>query len=542
MSCFEMEAKVLEDYTRAVIHMRSQFKRKRLSLVFGAGISLSLGFPKWEDLVKRIGCNPRIQGQTIADNSEGRSLESISEMLFQHFKTNWIKTEDTKSHLSAYEEKKMLADWRDIIHDCLYREAPNLVEKIKNHPYLKAYVGVMKNSEMTVNYNFDDSLERLLALNKSEDDTESGLNNESVWNPYVQARPGQAMIYHPNGFLPEDKHARQSETLVFSDESFADQLLGSMRGNLSSLVHLFTKNTCMLIGLSLTDNTLRHLLRQSAQISPGNFHYYIAYVDKNAPPLDASQKSAIVESNFNVYNLITLFLDDEQIAALGGLIGKASEDFMIMSEQLGVETKYCYYLVGAVGTGKTTALSSLGSLSTYNEWIDDRIGLLSVHPNELSKEEELQVNQWVNRQFMKKNWELHKKEEGIYVIDRSPVDPLAYVKEDKNKAKRAKSLISAIRPGKSNTPVQPGQVILLTAKTDDLRTRILGKRKHWDTDELKNLQERTDKLYDGPGIKKIDTHNRSIDAVVRDISRMIHLDVYKPADLEKRLMEISNFC
>ncbi|TWC77088.1 hypothetical protein FB593_11924 [Rhizobium sp. SJZ105] len=53
-------------------------------------------------------------------------------------------------------------------------------------------------------------------------------------------------------------------------------------------------------------------------MNPGNFHYYIQWREAGAARNRESER-AISEANFEVYNLITLFLDDPEISALGRL-------------------------------------------------------------------------------------------------------------------------------------------------------------------------------------------------------------------------------
>ncbi|WP_132078387.1 hypothetical protein [Sinorhizobium americanum] len=50
------------------------------------------------------------------------------------------------------------------------------------------------------------------------------------------------------------------------------------------------------------------------------------------------------ETNFEVYNLITLFLDDDEIASLGRLVTGGDADIRHATEEEGVELRYVYYL------------------------------------------------------------------------------------------------------------------------------------------------------------------------------------------------------
>lgn len=529
---------LLTTNSKAVTHLRQQFEQGRLTPIFGAGISVSLDFPNWNDLIESIATNPKISGGDIFNSAKSWSnATAITQLIFQNFKKSML--EELKHHSSmAYKEKKILSDWREAVHESLYKTSKiERDRKIKEHPYALKLLPLIKKSDLVINYNFDDSLEYILSSSTLNPDmgNERGKAYQAVWNPHVQFRSDASVIYHPNGYLPEDRNLRQSEELVFSEDSFSDQLLGSMTGKLSTLTHVLTKKTCIFIGLSLDDSTLKHLLRQASSISPGNFHYFIRYTTE-ADRLTPEEKRAIFNSNFDVYNLITLFLDDAGIASLCELISMPTADYCHKSEILGVDSKYIFYLTGTVGTGKSTVLTHFGNIHSYEEWIDERPSDLSLPFTELSEEQRIKLDDWVNQQFYKKNRQLNEAMEGIFIVDRSPLDPITFVKEERYMADRASSMNASISPGQSSLIIQAGQVLLLTANADEIQTRLLSKRNSkWKREDIEALHERTLKIFDINDITVIDNSNRPLDNVVRDIARVIFTESYKPTDLQSKL-------
>jgi hypothetical protein len=75
----------------------------------------------------------------------------------------------------------------------------------------------------------------------------------------------------------------------------------------------------------------------------------------------------------------------------------------------------------------------------------------------------------------------------------------------------------------------------LTGDPWELHGRIIAQNKQSRTDTLKENQEFLIKIYDRPGITKIDTRNLSVSEVVRQIAEIIHLGGYEEADLHSRL-------
>lgn len=534
---------VLSKHPKAVVHLRHQFRSSRLGLVFGAGISKDLGFPGWDQLVEGISKNSAINGEDIYLEAKTKGqATSVTQLLFQDFKLRRADELAKVGHQFSYCEKMILAEWREAVHEALYKDAlKDRKVRIERHPYLREFIPILNGCEFTVNYNFDDTVEFMLSQkewNPKKVDAK-GKAYQTVWNPYMQFRDNAAVIYHPNGFLPGDRNLQQSESLVFSEGSFSDQLIDSMSGRLSSLLHLFTKKTCLFVGVSLEDSTLRHLLRQAASIAPGNYHYLVKFVrDKSA--MSQKQQRAIFESNFEVYNLITLFLENDEISSLARLITMSDVSFRDLAAIGGVVTSYNYYLVGIVGSGKSTVLSHFGSLKVFEEWVDERPALMSRPFKDLTADEERLVDDWVNSQFMQKNLDLKNRGEGLHLVDRSPLDPISFSKTYEGMRDRATSMAAALAPGASGWGVMDGQIIFLNALIGEVKSRLLAKqKKEWDEAVLKDLEGKTRHVYRGLDWSVVDNASRPISDVVRSVARLIFVDDYVPSDLQARLREIS---
>ena len=69
------------------------------------------------------------------------------------------------------------------------------------------------------------------------------------------------------------------EGIVLSEDEFADRMIETMTGQYASLLHHYSKNTCLFVGLSLKDSILKNVLRQCATVTPGHYHYYVEYYE-----------------------------------------------------------------------------------------------------------------------------------------------------------------------------------------------------------------------------------------------------------------------
>lgn len=528
---------LLRRYGKAIIHLRDQIDAKRFGLLFGAGVGKPLGFPTWEDLVDRISKDEEVGGGPLLANTKSNiSITSKTQMLFQHYKAQYI--ENLTEPYSKKIERQIQGQWRRIIHRALYKEVPeNPIELNDGHPYLKEFVSIVANSQMTVNYNFDDSIEQLVILYNEDKEGKDKCRVESTWNVGMNSKPGTSVIYHPNGFLPRNLLNFPSEMLVFSEDTFADQLIQSMAGHHASLLHHLSKTTCLFMGLSLNDATLRHLLRQNAIINPAHYHYCINWVEDENEHNNASEKS-LRDANFDVYNLITLFLTNDDIAELGKLLSMDRLDLKRAAEEMAVPTKYLYYLTGPIGSGKTTCLTYMGDLNTIEEWIEPRLQELAKPWTSLTSEEQKKVDAWLIRQFELKNYQLMNANMGMYVIDRTPLDPISFT-EDIKILEKAEKIISGLSPGSSVRKVQGGEVIFLSGDPKEMDARVAGRHKESSAELISNNQEKLEKIHNLKGTKKVETAGTSICEVLKQVSRIIYLEEYEVLDLSGRLKDIS---
>ena len=153
---------ILKENTKAIVHLRQQLRQNRTGLVFGAGISYDLDFPFWDPLIEGIATHEMVNAKELYESLKSSvSQSSITEVLFQHFKTK--RELEFKKDQHRYDDyflqKRLLSDWRTVIHDVLYKNAiKDRKKKVEKHPYLNDLSPIIKKSEMTINYNFQISV------------------------------------------------------------------------------------------------------------------------------------------------------------------------------------------------------------------------------------------------------------------------------------------------------------------------------------------------------------------------------------------------
>lgn len=571
---------VLASYPKPIAHMRRRFRDRQLSLVFGTGLTQPLGMPGWKALNQLIAAHPAVDGMQIlavpTEESVKELCESgsykdivklmgsgpeetiITQRLYEHFKKQY-----KSAHQNEPYSLELIADiqreWRAIIREQLYGESDGAKPKnlakslLKKHPYLKTLMPIVRRMPLTITYNFDDILELALvgiADKADKDARDLGRAYETTTDIRIPNRKRNGVIYHPNGHIPRNTMEGGFDRIVLSEDEFADRMIETMTGQYASLSHHFQRSTCVLIGLSLKDSILKIMMSQSARTTPGHYHYFVHFCKDGKKP-SQDEQDAICAANFETFHLITLFLSNSEIASLGALITNGYDvkkdkvddsEFIYLTEEVGVEPVYHYYIVGAVGAGKSTLVSHVRDLVTHDEWVEDRLPELAETWRVLDQDEENRVkkekvDKWIAEQFSQKNHILLKEKVGLVVSDRCPLDPLAFT-DKPNWPEKARYLLSKIAPGQSTTKIQEGQIIYIENDPRALELRIRHTNKKYRREELKEMQNYLDIIYFLNGDIKVRTQLMSLVDVITRVAHIIHMEPYSPVQLHDRLTAI----
>ena len=244
-------------------------------------------------------------------------------------------------------------------------------------------------------------------------------------------------------------------------------------------------------------------------------------------------------SAYAVYNLITLFFNSEEVKNFAKLINMKDYELGTLSKELNIPIKYIYYFVGSVAVGKSSILSHLGSFEILEEWINERPSELATSYKQLEDEKVDSIDKWVNTQFRKKNDYLLNQNEGFFLVDRTPLDPLCFVKDDKDIKNRAKSMIEEIDDMKTGREIVSGDIIFLKSEPTEQKARLLTKRKlSWDEKTLSELNEKTVLLYQPIINKEVVNTRKKLREVVKEISKIIYTKEYNLINIHNKLLEI----
>jgi hypothetical protein len=543
---------IAKRYARALCHLNYAWRTQRLGLILGSGVSDSLGIPKWKDLIGRIGAQ--------LDYDSGGAPESYrAEQLFQHYKKKradelgWPRGERLDAAITA--------GWRDVVAGCLYTKFRgkngqlNLNAykgKIKKHPYLSQLGKLAQHVQLVVTHNFDDALEIVIDLDPSS----AVLPNRryhSFWKPEPFLRRGMVNIYHPNGFTPLRRDLKGSENLVMTEASFADHLANTNTEESHFLLRHLADKSCLIIGHSLSDGTLKNALRQHANQRPGHVNYYVHWNRRGEAGLSDDQRNAIREANFETYNLVTIFASSSDIAEILRIVSMDEDDLEGLLAHHSMVSRYVYYIVGAVSSGKSTTLRHLRDLATIEEWPGNMPTVMNRPSVGLKRSQEAEIDARLENAIWTKNCEIRAVKTGIVAVDRAPLDFIAFpVKATETLGVTARKRGSAVLERLETSDLRDlcsGQVIVVQADTELLVARQLQRTGRTKPEEvadgsagryLERQRERLAEVYKKAidSGSMVETDRCSIAVSVKAAARIIHFGDYVPFDFAGRLREI----
>jgi hypothetical protein len=533
---------LLATFARQVSHMRQQALCDRLCLVFGAGAGYDLGFPQWKTLLDRLG--EGLEGYDTAQASAENEV-ALAQLISKLFQFDFEKRTPPPPLENAAAQKqheaKLNKAWRDRIYDALYRDVETTDESaFTDQPsYYSAFIDVIKRSSVTITYNFDNSIERFLAASRSASEKTRRRGYTTIYDENSQLPAIYPIIYHPNGFLAHIKNEKPSVQLTLSEVSFTDQLDDSIAGRHAVLYSELTQKTCLFIGCSLSDPTLSYLLKRNARHHPGHYHYFVYWTGPDGENSPCSE--AFSERLFDLYNLITLNLSTKELLALGDLLSYGDDFLLEVMRDSDIDGMFTYIVTGAVGSGKSSVISHFRSLKQHDEWLEPRLEGMEKDVELVEDERVRIIDQWVDSQFALKNRVLYSNENaiGIHILDRGPLDPLAFTKDGKldRRAKRLKNAIC--KKSKLHKEIVPAHVIILQADPIDMETRAVARGKDFSADSLSRQQSLLQEVYSaGAGVSVIDTRGLSVPQVVRRVAQVIHRAPYLELNLTARVDEL----
>jgi len=256
-----------EKNERYINELKKSYYMNGLVLFLGAGVSLSAGMPDWETLISKLIVDmideELSKGLDVFDDeiqimsSELKKIHGFSPLLeARYVRASLMDNFDQKICENLYKDITKTGIGTSKLFDSIIK----LCMPKRTGPGIKA----------VVNYNFDDLIE-------------THLRNISIKccpicsNSYFIS-PEQLPIYHVHGFLPRDEEDYKGipkSSVIFSEEGYHNLMQDAYHWSNIIQLNFFLENTCLMIGLSVTDPNLRRLLDVAARNNNVPKHYVL---------------------------------------------------------------------------------------------------------------------------------------------------------------------------------------------------------------------------------------------------------------------------
>ncbi|WP_295754436.1 SIR2 family protein [uncultured Holdemanella sp.] len=234
--------------------LKSQYKKDNIVLFVGAGASYAANIPTWNSLISELYVSlidKLLKTHQIEINDEDK--EKIKESVInQNGNSPLIQTRFLKN---SFKE-----NFDESVREILYKnvvEASGLLEEIGQLCIPnRGKLGI----RAIIDYNFDDLIEKNLKRLR--------VKHQSIYAEAMHPDLDALGVYHVHGFLPQDKEDYNdlgNTLLVFSEDGYHKLMLDPYNWANISQLNFMVNNTCLFIGLSMTDPNMRRLLEIAAQ-------------------------------------------------------------------------------------------------------------------------------------------------------------------------------------------------------------------------------------------------------------------------------------
>ena len=236
------------------------YQTEGVVLVLGAGVSIGMGIPNWDELVsalfislltKRLTENiDEEQCLRLADAA--RKMGNESPLLSARYLRRGFE-DGNAGDSRAFQQALSAVLYGQLVG----RKTPSPLLKELAKLCMPLRTGAKVHSVIT--YNFDDLLEKVL--------TSEGIAHRSIYSARQHPLETELPVFHAHGFLPRDikQFDRLEEGLLaFSEEGYHQLFRDPYHWTNVIQLQAFQQRTGVLVGLSLTDPNLRRLLEYAA--------------------------------------------------------------------------------------------------------------------------------------------------------------------------------------------------------------------------------------------------------------------------------------
>ena len=275
-------------HLKTITELSQKLKDGRLTLVVGAGCSIGAGIPLWNELLTRL-------LESMLKKMKSNDSNSLSEVLPLEFQKRY---NPSALIVGKYLKSNLGDDFLIELRNALYQNNPITCEVVDAIINLSRPQRDGKSLDSIITFNFDSLIEENLE--------KSNIKHKAVYTEGIRNIPQEIPIYHVHGYLPRNGKLTEDNEIVFSEESYHSQFIDPF--SWSNLIQLnkLSQNTCLFVGLSVTDPNLRRLLDVANRKNPQRSLNH--YIIKPIPNMN---------NQGDITDELAMFLEEQDLNKLG---------------------------------------------------------------------------------------------------------------------------------------------------------------------------------------------------------------------------------
>lgn len=312
---------------KQLLSIIDSYRKGRLVLVLGAGISIEHGLPDWSTLLQKLLLSTIPDIEETADRY--RVLAEIFTKLFSpnpliaaRYLHNYYRNENHEDP-HAFEKAIRAAIYEEI-------DMSKESELLKEIRQLCVAPGKSPTLDSIITYNYDDLLESYL--------TSIGIDIRfsPIHAAGMNPSPDELPIHHVHGYLPKEVDLTEKNRVTLSEDLYHQQYSDIYGWSNLVQINKFKDLNCIFIGISFSDPNLRRLL-DIAKVQRGDteiHHYHFrkryhkgeiedklkGFLDQHKDILDEKEKAEL-KLDETVTHLVTIMEKFEEIDAASFGVG-----------------------------------------------------------------------------------------------------------------------------------------------------------------------------------------------------------------------------
>lgn len=266
---------ILDDYSKkSFSNLKLDYDKREMTLICGAGTSMSAGLPSWNKYLKKITRIFLIHWEFL-ERTNKKYLHLAPKEMSIAFIGDYYDISNTELENDFTKEDPLIlaqliknciraGDWKYLLKKALYGEEKSNVPDSELINLLCLFIINSNNFKSIITYNYDDILE--FALKKR------GFLTDSIIKENDHFKSKNFPVYHPHGILPF--FGGIDGKIYLSEEDYLTDIIepNSWYNQLHSTK--LTSTCCLFIGLSFNDPSLKRKLAVH-KLNPNHFHYAI---------------------------------------------------------------------------------------------------------------------------------------------------------------------------------------------------------------------------------------------------------------------------